>query len=259
MVDDQFEKFKNIIKDESQFSITSQLPSSLLINREGKISVYYSPFEYVNINAKIVLVGITPGLQQAVNALNIAKTGLEKGISSEEILKSVKSSASFSGPMRSNLINMLDHVGLNKKLGISSTELLFSSHSHLVQMASILKNPIFVDGKNYSGSPSMLKIPLLKELVDSFFVSEICNKLESPLFISLSPKVTVVLEHIASKNIISSNQILSGIPHPSGANSERISYFLGNKSKDQLSIKTNPQTIDKNKQELLIKIEAIGS
>jgi len=126
-------------------------------------------------------------------------------------------------------------------------------------MASILKNPVFVDGKNYSGSPSMLKSPLLKELIDGFFVTEICHKLESPLFISLSPKVTAALEHIASKNIISTNQILSGMPHPSGANAERIAYFLGNKPKEQLSIKTNPQTIDKNKQDLLTKIEAIGS
>ena len=75
--------------------------------------------------------GITPGLQQAVNALNTAKIGLEKGSSSEDILKSVKSIASFSGSMRTNLISMLDHVGIHKKLGISSTDLLFSSHSHL--------------------------------------------------------------------------------------------------------------------------------
>lgn len=254
----QFEKFKDIIRNESQFSTTSPLPASLFINNEEKIRVYYAPFDYVNENAKIVLVGITPGLQQAANALNVAKNGLEKGHSSEEILKAVKSNASFSGPMRTNLIHMLDHVGINKKLGISSTDQLFTSHSHLVQMASILKNPVFVDGKNYSGSPSILRTPLLKEMIDNFFVTEICNKLESPLFISLSPKVTAALEYLASQNIISANQILSGMPHPSGANAERIAYFLGNKPKDQLSIKTNPQTIDKNKEDLLMKIESFG-
>ncbi|MCF7970275.1 MAG: hypothetical protein K9L22_03800 [Methylococcaceae bacterium] len=259
MKNQQFEDFKNFINESPNFSVNSPLSEALLLKKEGKVSVYYSPFEYVNVNAKIVLVGITPGHQQAVNALNVAKNGLDNNNSTDEILKSVKSSASFSGPMRKNLINMLDDIGLNKKLNITSTDQLFTTHSHLVQMASILKNPVFVDGKNYSGSPSMLKSPVLRELINDFFVAEICNKLKNPLFISLSPKVTAALEWLASENIISNDQILSGIPHPSGANAERIAYFLGNKPKDQLSAKTNPETIDKNKQDLLLKIGVIGN
>jgi len=130
MVNYQFERFKNIIKNESQFSTKSPLPTSLFIKKEGQISVYYAPFEYVNVNAKIVIVGITPGLQQAANALNVAKTGLETGCSSEKILKSVKSSASFSGPMRSNLINMLDHVGINKNW-VFPVQSCFLVHIHI--------------------------------------------------------------------------------------------------------------------------------
>lgn len=257
MANYQFENYRALIRNAPHFSTTAPLPDSLLLKKEGKISIYYAPFEYVNENARIVLVGITPGLQQAANALNAAKIGLEKGSSSEDILKAVKSAASFSGPMRTNLISMLDYVGIHNKLGISSTALLFSSHAHLVQMASILKNPIFVDGGNYSGSPSMIKTPLLRESIQEFFVTEICNKLKKPIFISLSPKVTEALEWLASQKIISENQILSGIPHPSGANAERIAFFLGNKSRDQLSIKTNPDSIDKSKHDLLIKIGAI--
>lgn len=256
MANYQFENYRALIKNAPHFSITAPLPDSLLLKKEGKISIYYAPFEYVNESAKIVLVGITPGLQQAANALNAAKIGLEKGGSSEDILKAVKSAASFSGSMRTNLISMLDHVGIHEKLGIPSTELLFTSHAHLVQMASILKNPVFVDGGNYFGSPSMLKTPLLRESIQEFFVTEICNKLKTSLFIPLGPKVTEALEWLASQKIINDNQILSGMPHPSGANAERIAYFLGNKPKDQLSIKTNPDSIDKSKRALLIKIGA---
>jgi hypothetical protein len=252
----QFENYRALIQSAAHFSTTAPLPESLLLKKEGKISIYYAPFEYVNEAAKIVLVGITPGLQQAANALNSAKIGLEKGGSSEDILKAVKSDASFSGSMRTNLISMLDHVGIHEKLGISSTELLFSSQAHLVQMASILKNPVFFDGGNYSGTPSMLKTPLLRESIQEFFVAELCHKLKTSLFIPLGPKVTEALEWLASQKIINDNQILSGMPHPSGANAERIAYFLGNKPKEQLSIKTNPDSIDKSKRELLKKIEA---
>jgi len=98
MANYQFENYRSLIQNEPHFSTTAPLPDSLLL--------------------KIVLVGITPGLQQAANALNAAKIGLEKGSSSEDILKAVKTAASFSGPMRTNLISMLDYVGIHNKIGI---------------------------------------------------------------------------------------------------------------------------------------------
>jgi len=49
--------------------------------------------------------------------------------------------------------------------------------------------------------------------------------------------------------------ILAGMPHPSGANGERISYFLGRKDRDKLSSKTNPDKIDHAKEALLEKIQ----
>lgn len=47
--------------------------SRLLMDSEGEVAIYYSPFEYINPKAKIVLVGITPGPTQMVNANNVAR------------------------------------------------------------------------------------------------------------------------------------------------------------------------------------------
>lgn len=41
------------------------LPESLLIETNQQLSTWYSPFDYINLQAKIVIVGITPGYQQA--------------------------------------------------------------------------------------------------------------------------------------------------------------------------------------------------
>lgn len=65
--------------------------------------------------------------------------------------------------MRPNLINLLDFVGLHKWLGIESCAMLFGTASHLVQTTSVLRNAVFLDGGNYSGAPSMLRQPLLRE------------------------------------------------------------------------------------------------
>ena len=45
------------------------LPESLLLDRSEAFTTYYAPFEYINTAAKVVLCGITPGLQQATIAL----------------------------------------------------------------------------------------------------------------------------------------------------------------------------------------------
>ena len=46
------------------------------------------------------------------------------------------------------------------------------------------------------------------------------------------------------------------IPHPSGANAERIAYFLGQKPRDRLSAKTDPTRIDAARASLEAKLKA---
>ena len=60
--------------------------------------------------------------------------------------------------------------------------------------------------------------------------------------------VADVLFFMAEQGVIQRNQILAGMPHPSGANAERITFFLGEKAKKDLSAKTNPTIILEKKQ-----------
>lgn len=48
----------------------------LLMDSDGAVKIYYAPFEYINPEARIVLVGITPGPTQMVNANNEARQAL---------------------------------------------------------------------------------------------------------------------------------------------------------------------------------------
>ena len=45
--------------------------------------------------------------------------------------------------------------------------------------------------------------------------------------------------------------------HPSGANAERIAYFLGTKLKDALSRQTNGDAIDQTREQLASKVRAL--
>lgn len=227
------------------------IPNSLLITKNGQYETFYSPFDFINQNAKVVIVGITPGMQQARNALLKAKDVLAQGGSTDQARKDAKVFASFSGAMRNNLVEMMDHIGLNEYLGIDSTKSLFGEEEELVHFTSALRYPVFKDGKNFNESP--LK---LKEQVMAWFAEE-CKLLADAVFVPLGPKVADVLEMMVDLNILKAEQVLTGLQHPSGANAERIAYFLGKKDRSLLSRKTNPDTIDSAKKALMKKMELL--
>jgi len=183
--DTLFSNYAHVIKKISTENLTgNQFPEKLLLEKHGNLATWYSPFDFVNVKAKIVIVGITPGYQQATNALLKAKELLLAGKSEEEVIREVKIFVSFSGSMRKNLVNMLDHIGINKILDIDTTQLLFSERSELAQFTSALKYPVMLNEKNYSGSPSMVTTPFLVSQLEKGFGSE-CSLLQEAIYIPL--------------------------------------------------------------------------
>ncbi|MDO7487442.1 hypothetical protein Q5O89_19800 [Peribacillus frigoritolerans] len=62
-----FTQFKNLINALPAAYTDEMIQSEqFLLERDEKkkIEIYYAPFEYVNEQAKVVIVGITPGLHQ---------------------------------------------------------------------------------------------------------------------------------------------------------------------------------------------------
>lgn len=236
---------------------TADIPRGLDIARDGNLSVHYIPFDMVNADAKVVLVGITPGLTQLVNALREAQVQLNAGADHQTVLKHAKQTGAFSGAMRPNLVSMLDSIGLARWLGIGTCNDLFGKDSHLVHTTSALRYPVFIDGKNYNGTPNMLKHPFLRTQLLEHFGAE-ANLLRNAVFIPLGDKVSEALDFIAGHGHIARERILDGLPHPSGANAERVAYFLGKKPRGELSKKTDPDKLDAVRNKLLQQVAALG-
>lgn len=230
--------------------------SSLLMAEDGAVSVYYAPFEWVNQRAKVVLVGITPGKTQAANALAEAQRALRDGASADEVLRRARATGAFSGAMRPNLVSLLDEVGLQHWLGLKTCNELFQSQSHLLQTASVLQYPVFLSGANYNGTPDPINHPLLQTMVIEHFAT-LCRQLSAAVFVPLGPVPTKTLAWLAARGVVSPTRILSGLPHPSGANAERIKYFLGQKNKADLSKKTDPDKLDLAKASLIHAISTL--
>ncbi|MFD2741174.1 hypothetical protein ACFSUD_16465 [Sulfitobacter aestuarii] len=212
---------------------------TMTIAQDGVLRVAYAPFDYIARNAKVVIVGITPGRVQATNALSAAQSALEKGKSVPESLAEAKLTGSFSGPLRANLVAMLDSVGVAEHLGVQTTADIFRPGSQDVHFTSALRYPVFVDGKNYNGTPDLLKTPLLRKMVETHLAEE-AQMLPDALWLPLGPRPEAALRHLAGQGLLDRKRILSGLPHPSGANAERIAVFLGRKSPELASRQTNP-------------------
>jgi hypothetical protein len=253
-----FEKFAPAIRslNLSEVRHAAQIPAAFDLAREGSLSAHYIPFDWVNPAARIVIVGITPGFTQWQNAMREAQKQLIAGKSPAEALREAKRTGAFSGPMRPNLVALLDHFGLNQWLGIKSCESLFSTDAHLVQTTSALRHPIFVDGENYNGTPGMTQHRLLQNLLLEHFGPE-AQQLKKAVLVPLGPKVSEALAWLVQKGKLDGARVLDGMPHPSGANAERIAYMLGRKPREALSTKTNAVKLDEAAESLREKIAAL--
>lgn len=232
------------------------LDPSLLLDKNGDLCVQYAPFEWVNHRARVVLVGITPGKVQAANALQEAKAAMLTEASEEETLRRARATGAFSGAMRPNLISLLDSIGLQNWLGVGSCGDLFGSASNLMQTASVLQFPVFLRGENYNGTPDPTKHPLLRRMLIDYF-GQMAATLPNAVFVPLGPVPSKAMDWLASQGRMSGSQVLHGLPHPSGANAERIAYFLGRKAESELSGKTDPAKLDAAKALLIAKVAAL--
>lgn len=228
----KFDLFKQAI-----FSLSTPVQKEEIVNQQflleqsvdKKLSIYYAPVEYINENAKILIVGITPGFQQMHQAYKRVTQLKETMMDNEQILHQAKIASSYQGPMRKNLIHMLDELGLPHYLGLSTSKDLFGNANHLLHTTGLIPYPVFYKNKNYTGAtPNIRTSELLKKYVTMCFPNDI-SKLNAPLIIPLGVTVTKALAHLAKQNLINEEYMLTGFPHPSGANGHRLKQFANYK------------------------------
>lgn len=255
---EMFRRFRGQISSATRAEIIQDptLGGRLSITTEGTLNVSYAPFDYIALGARLVIVGITPGAQQATKALLSANASLREGRSDLEALTAAKAFASFAGPMRANLIAMLDHIGLPARIGVRSCESVWGDDLRLVHFTSALRYPVFVGCKNYSGRPVMAATPALRDILQKCLGAE-ADLLNHAVWISLGPIAAAAVREIVRLGRLAANQVLEGVPHPSGANAERIAYFLGRKQIGKLSSKTNASSIDSIRERLAKQVEAM--
>jgi hypothetical protein len=196
-----------------------------LLFSQDNLEVYYAPFHHLNPNARLALVGLAPGWTQMEEAFRAARQGLASGLDGQALFEQIDRIGSFSGPMRRNLVEMLDGVGINRLLGIPSCLGLFHALHHLVHFTSVVSAPVFRNSENYRGyGPPLLQVPRLKEFVAEHFAAELAS-MPQAIIVPLGRVADSVIQFLKPNVISLDRRCLEGFPHPSGANGHRQQDF----------------------------------
>ncbi|WP_271813459.1 hypothetical protein [Clostridium beijerinckii] len=226
-----------------KYNKSELLINDFLIDKKEELEIYYSPHnEYINLDARVFIVGITPGFQQMSTAIATARRELENSDNIKEIQYKCKKAGRFSGSLRKNLIGMLDKIELNKSLKIENCSQLFEEKDYLLHTFSLIPYAVFIKGKNYSGhTPKLIKSEFLMKYIYENFIYELrlLNNLDKILIVPLGRSVEEVLYKLCENKIINEKQILKGFPHPSGANVNRLVQLEENKEKMINTVRNN--------------------
>ncbi|MGZ5153633.1 MAG: hypothetical protein ACXWC5_26730, partial [Burkholderiales bacterium] len=207
------------------------LAPSRIVATAGKYTVIFGPFDRPPLaTARVIMVGLTPGLQQLEIANNTAGEADRAGITDPAAIETlIRARAAFAGSMRKNLITMLDELELPRFLCISSTSELFGINSDLLYATSALRYPVFVgpEMRNFGGSPKMMREPLFQEMVEMLLAPPL-DAMPDSLVLPLGLAVENALDWLIQHGLLIADRVIRGFPHPSGANGHRLAHFRKN-------------------------------
>jgi hypothetical protein len=240
----QFARFADSLKRLGAAGIRTQ---EFVLGRDKNLELQYIPFEHVNLEARLVIVGITPGNTQISSAYQKAQDLLKAGRPESEILVEVIKTGAFAGGtrtnrggMRANLVKMLHHFQFDRLLGISDAATLWAENAHLLHSTSVVPHAAFKSGKMFAGGfDKVKKSKLLFECFMDCFVPSAQEMPTETLFVGLGKCPQAALEWCIESGILQRRQVLGAFCHPSGQGGSAVSYYLRKVTRGELKLK-NP-------------------
>ena len=241
-----------------ELEIAEAIESELHLYSDDQIGLFYAPFDYVELGAKIAIVGVTPGPTQALEAIRCARAALRAGHDERRVQATVKYAASFKG-MRRDLVSWFDAVGLADVCKLASCEDLFSAHARrLIHTTSAVRYPTFrrtTDGwQNWNGyGVGALEHRVLRAMICTVLGPEL-RAMQDAVIVPLG-KANEAIEFLCRNDQLDASRCVLGFPHPSPASARRHEIFAARRyelarqvaalgTRDSVSSATEPSAAD---------------
>ena len=213
----------------------------LVIENTGRDILRYIPFEHVNADAKLVIVGITPGPNQLRLAYGEVQRLMAVGIPTATLLHEVKKLGAFGGSaMRPNLLRYLRHFKFDKILRIPDVESLWEENAGLFHGTSVIPHAAFTTtpegGESmFAGSFAYLMAsPLFRECFMDCFVSTLREINPDALYIGLGDCPEDALQWCVDNGYLHARQFLGSFCHPSTSGGSAPSVYIRDKTLSDL-------------------------
>jgi hypothetical protein len=215
--------FKSVI----QSGVDPMKSDDTVAAKDGTYKAIYVPFEYVNKSAKLAIVGITPGPNQIAAAYAQTRNLLLRDLPEADVLREAIKAGAFKGGMRDNLITILKHFDLARRLGIEDEATLWTSSAGLLHSTSVVPHAAFKRGQCFNGPFSeVMRSRLLREIFETCFVPTLSELSAECRFLALGATPLDALKWCADRRIIARDQILGACPHPSPSSGNQVKYFV---------------------------------
>lgn len=231
-----FAEFREILR---MHGAAAALNVETRIASAARDEVFYVPFESVNADARLVLVGITPGPEQVRLAYKSAQALITEGKSDKAVLAEAKAANTFGGrSMRPNLLRLLRAFRFEALLGLSDAEELWGARADLLHATSVVPHAAFRKGKMFAGSfEEVLSSSPLRKCFEEDFVSSLKGLAKDAMFVALGPTPLVALDWSVREGYIQADQVLGAFPHPSSSSGSQVAVYLGEKEPNNLKPK----------------------
>lgn len=209
------------------------------LGTESPYRLQYIPFEHVSHQARLVIVGITPGMNQLRLAYEAAQQGLNANWGDEKILEYIKKQGAFGGSaMRPNLLKMLRYFDFERLLSIGDVTSLWGSNAHLLHTTSVVPHAAFKAGRMFAGSfGEVMRSGLLKKCFEESFIPTLAKLPKDAMYVGLGPCPLEALKWSADQGLINRDQVLGAFCHPSSSGGSMTRYYLRELGRDDLQPK----------------------
>lgn len=229
-----FPRYRDTI---TRFGIDAVTMPGVIVESDPRHYLVYTPFEGVNHNARLCLVGITPGPTQVIDAYGCIRALAIRDEDPADFDK-IKRFATFSGAaVRPNLVKLLDGTGVTELLGLETGQQLWEdAGSHLLHATSVVPHAAFSqNGAPFNGSfADVLKSQAMRTSFEKDFVPSLQQLPSDCLFVGLGPTPHEALKWCVQRKLIPEAQILGSFPHPSGNGGSQTDLYLGLRTMDSL-------------------------
>ena len=190
------------------------------------IEILWAPFDHVNRDAKLVIIGVTPGPNQALLSFRAMQKTAATGSDPQAELEKIKAESSFRGDViEANLKSLLEHSGLAEGAGIQDIDGLWTTEASKVHFTSTIRYPTFINSQLFNNQIDSLRHSELRKYIERHLAEELASVSADAAIVALGQKGPRLVRHAAKVAGIDPRRVVE-LPHPSGSATGAVRDFL---------------------------------